>query len=187
MLRILLLHPREWRDRRAGADERYLYEVFRRIAAKGHLVAWVASAPRRLAGGTAKRVEIVEGIQLAHLGWPVFYRQMARLLLPRLKGPGGALAGFDVLVEGVSGKPLRLGGAVEGPATPIVFRASRRLRPSNDPPGPFIAVSDEVKRALTARGVPASHIVRAPFGADAGEWDRTAERVLAVLENQTAV
>jgi glycosyltransferase involved in cell wall biosynthesis len=164
MLRILLLHSIDWLNPHAGPCERYLHEVFKRIAAQGHYVVWVASRPRVASGEKSSAVRIIDGIQLAHIGQPLLYRHLTGMLLPRLRHSSGLLSNFDVVVEGVTGKPLQLHDKIDWPIVPLVFRLSRKIRPSEEPPGPILVTTDQMWRELAERGMPEAFIVRAPFG-----------------------
>ena len=176
MLRILLLHSRDWLNPLAGPNEDYLHQVFKRIANRGHYVAWVAATSRGDSGHHPKSVQIIDGIQLARIGRPVLYRLLTGMLLPRLRHSAAFPSDFDAVVEAITGKPLSLADKIDWPVFPLVFRLSRSLHPSSEPPGPILAATEGIRRELTARGVPESFIVRAPFGVASSEIVPASER-----------
>lgn len=188
MLRILILCPRDWQHPRASGIERYTYEIFTRIAAQGHYVAWLCQSHGLFPSFTTKRptLERAEGIQVARLGSRAIYRAMVGLFFSRLGKPGSDLRQFDVVVDVVNGRPFPVGKYTTTPAIPIVFHLSPGLRGSSDPPGPVVAPTDQSWMEIANVGIPKRHIIRAPFGVDdaepKGEVRSGAPMVLATVE-----
>ncbi len=167
MLRILVLCARDWQHPRAGGVERYVYEVFRRIAGEGNYVAWLCQNHGGIpfVGRQPETLEQVDGIQIARLGHRALYRAMTGLFFSRMTKPGSVLRQFDVVIDCVTGRPFPVAKYTATPVVPIVFRLSPGLYASNDAPGPVIAPTELAGLELRSAGVPRRHIVRAPFGA----------------------
>jgi len=191
MKRILLLCRHDWRSPAAGEPEQYAYEVFSRVARKGHYVVWVCcnvpllALPRkRLAP-----VERVAGMLMAHLGSPFMYRFMAPLFFRRLVRSFAKTGGFDVCIDCIQGAPSPQAAELQAPVLPIVFRLQSNLMASDDPPGPVIAATTRAEGELRDAGVPEALLVRTPDGVDAASgtegasWDILADKVLGVIES----
>ena len=197
MKRLLVFCLRDWLHPRAGAIERYVHEVFKRIAGQGHHVALVCHSYPLIPIRTAPRprVEMVDGIQIARLGARVFYRMMVKLFLSRLNRNDKLSSRFDILIDCVNGRPLPLAEYADLPVVPMVFSLHGRVRASEDPPGPVIAASRSAGRQLCRAGVPEKFIVEISPAEDGGScpspgeralaesWDMTASLVLATIEN----
>jgi hypothetical protein len=167
MIRILLLHPRDWLEKNASYMESYLHEILVRIAARGHYVAWLCG--RRGAhwpNSTGPNdVEVADGIQMARLGSTLFHRPLVRLFLEKLaktdKYP------FDVVINCVNGRGLQIEKVVRVPILPLAFSVKGGERALGPRTGPVVAATRQGVEQLQATGVPAGHIVYAPLGADA--------------------
>jgi hypothetical protein len=163
MLRILVLCARDWQHPRATGVERYVYEVFRRVAAEGNYVVWLCQnhGGIPLMRPRAQTLEQVDGIQLARLGAKALYRAMTGLFFSRMAGSDGVLRQFDVVVDCVTGRPFPVSKYTATPLVPIVFRLSPGLQ---EPLGPIIAPTEQACSDLRNAGVPRGHVIRAPFG-----------------------
>lgn len=163
MLRILVLCARDWQHPRATGVERYVYEVFRRVAAEGNYVAWLCQnhGGIPLIRPQSQTLEQVGGIQIARLGAKALYRAMTGLFFSRMTGSDGVLRQFDVIVDCVTGRPFPVAKYTTTPLVPVVFRLSPGLRASD---GPIVAPTEQSCRELREAGVPSRHIIRAPFG-----------------------
>lgn len=163
MLRILVLCARDWHHPRATGIERYVYEVFRRVAGEGNYVVWLCQSHGGipLIHPPTQTLEQADGIQLARLGARALYRAMTGLFFSRMTGPGGTLRQFDVIVDCVNGRPFPVSKYTTTPLVPLVFRLSPGLQTLS---GPIIASTEQAWSDLREAGVPARHIVRAPFG-----------------------
>lgn len=163
MLRILVLCARDWQHPRATGVERYVYEVFRRVAAEGNYVAWLCQnhGGIPLVHPQSQTLEQVDGIQIARLGAKALYRAMTGLFFSRMTGPDGVLRQFDVIVDCVTGRPFPVAKYTKTPLVPIVFQLSPGLRALD---GPIVAPTELAWRELLEAGVPSRHIIRAPFG-----------------------
>lgn len=166
MFKMLVLCSRDWLHPKAGPVERYVYEVFSRMAAQGHRVMWVSHhyPVFALADKGAQRVETVDGIHIARLGFRAFYRKMVNMLILRMLM--SKKLDYDIVVDCVTRRPLSLDAVTHIPIVPLVFDLHRRVRASEDPPGPVIATSTAARRRLCDAGLPESFIVRAPFAVD---------------------
>lgn len=178
MIRLLVFSPREWLDPKAGAVERYVYEVFKRIAAEGHYVALVCHRyPFAAAGGKrSPRVETVDGMQVARLGPRFFYRTMMKQFLSRFARDKKLDSRFDMLVDCVNGRPLPLADYTDLPVLPIVFGLDSRIRASEAPPGPVIATSKKARTQLDEAGIAENFIVEISYGADCERFGPAGER-----------
>ncbi len=173
------MHPR------AGFPEQYAHEVFSRIAAQGHYVVWVCHHHGFRFGRKQQPTECVDGIHLARLGARPLFRYLAPYFLTRLAKHPSTIAPFNAIVDCITSAPLPIADRTAIPIVPLVYRLHRKVRPSDHPPGPIIAASDEVHSQLCGAGVPQGYIVRVPNGpdADSAAWDRAASLVLATIEN----
>lgn len=168
MKKLLVFCYRDWLNPKSGAVERYVYEVFSRIAGVGHYVAWVChdSPFRGFRKDKRPEIENLDGIQLVRVRVPLSYRMMVRLFLSRLSATAKAPGKFDVAVDCITGHPLPIADYTDIPVVPLVFSLSRRARVSAAPPGPVIAATDRAASRLRRAGVPGKEIVRAPYGVD---------------------
>ncbi len=185
-MRLLICCPREVRD---GQDdglwpERYLHEVFRRIAGDGHHVAWLASRPISLFRRNAPPLaEKRGGIQYGRFGPRCLFPWIVRLILRRMEKR--QVKSFDVLVDCVEECPLppTYGGFAR--ILPVVFRLRRR-KYARQLARPMIAATPEALQQLEAAGIPPGHIIRAYGGVDSASWDRVSSLVFAAIENLEA-
>lgn len=176
-MNILLVN---WQDRlnpHAGGAEIHLFELFRRLAARGHRVRLVCSGWP----GAPARAE-VDGIQVERTGgrhsFAVRGRGAVRRAL-RAERP-------DVLVEDINKLPLYLAGLTTAPLAVLVphlfgttaFQeaswpvaatvvAAERLIPRAYRRAAFHAISESTRDDLVARGIPASRITVIHPGVDA--------------------
>ena len=167
MKRVLVFCKRDWLHPDAGPVEHYMHQVLRRFAENGHFVSWVCKHERGRGFARYKRptTQIMDQIQVARLGFPMFYRRMANLLLRRMHAKAVTATRFDVVVDCIDGRPLLDPGLVDTPLLPIVFRLGPRIIGSNEPPGPYIATTSAAADELRRQGVPGRFIIEAPFGA----------------------
>ncbi len=172
MKRALVFCARDWRSPNAGWIERYGHQVFSRLAQRGYRISWVCEEQfGRLLGGDSKRnVDTVDGIQVARLGLPMFHGPMSRLLLSRLANTNRLRDQYDVIIDCVDGKPMRVPENADIPVAPLVFRLDARTPISDDPPSPFLAVTERVRRQLAEAGAGEEDIVYAPYGVDAEQY-----------------
>ncbi|MCL4218065.1 MAG: hypothetical protein KJ052_13840 [Candidatus Hydrogenedentes bacterium] len=166
MKRVLVFCKRDWLHPEAGPVEHYMHEVLRRFAENGHFVSWVCKHERGRGFARYKRptTQIMDQIQVARLGFPMFYRRMANLLLRRMHTKAVTATRFDVVVDCIEGRPLLDPGLVDTPLLPVVFRLGPRIIGSDEPPGPYIATTGAAADELRRQGVPEQFIVEAPFG-----------------------
>lgn len=150
-----------------------MHHVTRYLAGEGHYVAVVSEAvTRAFHGRSLPSIEKEGSIQTARLGWPLFHRTMLGLFFARLAETATEHEGarharqFDIVLDFVEGTPFPVHKYIDTPVVPVVFRLSRKLRASDEPPGPMIAVTEHAFAALNDAGVPRNFIVRAPFGAE---------------------
>ncbi len=165
MLRILLLHPRDWLATNTSYMESYLHEILARIAAQGHYVAWLCG--RRGAQwptpAHADDLEVADGIQMARLGSTLFHRPLVRLFLEKLAKSD--TYPFDVVINCVNGRGLQIEKVVRVPILPLAFSVRGGEQALGPRTGPVVAATHQGVEQLQASGVPAGHIVYAPLGA----------------------
>ena len=193
MKRILLLCRRDWLTFKSDRSAQYTYEIFSRIAAQGHYIAWVAHRPiSLLRKQKPSRVEVVENIQVARLGPEMFYSRMVSMLLNKLQSSKGIASHYDVVIDCVQKRPLPLWDQVDIPILPLIFGLSRWIHGSDEAPGPVIATTPSIRKQLETAGFPDNLLINAffpeapPPGTHDDEqpsWDHTAYRVLSVIEN----
>ena len=134
MKKVLILCAREWAHPKAGLVENYLFEVFSRIAVRGHRVAWVSGQGQIGSHAGRPRIEFMEGIQVAHLGAGPLYRPFVRMMLARVGKEGIFGRKFDVMIDCVTGRPMRIHEAARVLVLPIAFWFSRRVHLAKNPP-----------------------------------------------------
>ena len=167
-LRVLILNERDPRHPAAGGAELHVFEIFGRLAARGHSVTALCE---RFAGSAAH--ERIDGIEVRRLQRvPLYYASAARTCARE-----SAAGHFDVVVECLNKMPflsplysrvpvLALSHHLFGSTAfrevawpiasavwaaekciPAVFRRSR-----------FVTISESSKRDLVTRGVPPEHV-----------------------------
>ncbi len=168
MRRVLVFCAKDWRVPDAGLPERYCYQVFSRMAQQGDQVSWVCQDQfSRLLSQDARRgVEVAAGIQVARLGLPAFHPMMASILYSRLANSGKLSEQYDVVVDCVNGRPMRIPERADVPVLPLVFRLGRGAGLSDAPPNPLAAASERARQEMLDAGLDEKHIVYAPYGAD---------------------
>jgi glycosyltransferase involved in cell wall biosynthesis len=177
---ILIANWQDLRNPHAGGAEIHLFELFSRIAARGHRVRLVCSG---FDGGLP--VETVDGIEVhryggrhsfALTGWPAI-RRAVRAFAP------------DVIVDDINKLPLftptltrrpvyaivphlfgtTAFGEVSWPMAATVWTAERAI-PSIYRRAWFHAISDSTRDDLVARGIPRERIAVVYPGVDGGHF-----------------
>ena len=168
MKKALVFCAKDWRTPGAGWVERYCFQVFSRLARQGYQIFWVCqdNFGRLLSESNKRGVETVDGIQVARLGLPMFHRPMTGMLLSRLANTHRLREQYDVIIDCVNGKPMRIPDNADIPVAPLVFNLSKGARISEDPPSPFVAASERARRRITGAGVSKENVVYAPYGVD---------------------
>jgi glycosyltransferase involved in cell wall biosynthesis len=175
---VLLVNWQDWENPQAGGAEVHLYELFSRLARKGHRIRLVCSGWR---GGASRAM--LDGIEVLRTGERNSFALRGRGAVRR------ALAAEtpDLVVEDINKVPLFVGGLTTRPlgviiphlfggtvfqeaAWPVaalvwllerpIPRAYRRAR--------FQAISDSTRDDLIERGVPFDRITVIHPGVDAG-------------------
>jgi len=167
-VRVLILNERDPRHPKAGGAETHVYEIFGRLAARGHAVTHLAAGFR---GGAAR--EQIAGIDVRRLGpLPLYYPRAIAATRRETRADR-----FDVVVECLNkvpyyapvyaAKPVlalchHLFGEVafQQVAMPIAAAVwtSERLIPPLYRDVPFLAISESTRRDLVGRGIPADRI-----------------------------
>ena len=111
-VKILLVNWQDLRNPQAGGAEIHLFEIFSRLAARGHRVRLVCSG---WAG--ARRVESVDGIEVHRVGGRHTLRAGGAA---RRCGGRSAASAPDVLVEDINKLPLFTPGLTRRPVCAIV-------------------------------------------------------------------
>ena len=188
MTRLLVFCLHDWLNPRAGPIEHYAHEVFRRIVARGHPVAWVCHNYPLLSIRTKRRprVETVDGIQMVRVAPRPLYRPMVKLFLSRFVRNGKLAQRFDVMIDCVNGHPLPLGDYAQIPILPLVFRLNPRVHGSDDPPGPILAATAQARNALSRAGTPQDHIVELPMKTDGAACGNTDQHAVSALWEEAA-
>lgn len=172
-----------WLDRRnplAGGAEIHLFEIFRRLAARGHRIRLVCSG---WPGGPPR--ETVDGIEVLRVGGRNTFALLARRAIRRaLKAETP-----DVLVEDINKLPLFLAGMTDVPICVLVPHLFGRTAFQEAPwpmaatvwlaerPIPlayrraaFQAISESTRDDLVARGVRPERITVIHPGVDASQF-----------------
>lgn len=176
-MNILLVNWQDLENPHAGGAEIHLFELFGRLAGRGHGVRLVCSGW----AGAARRAR-VEGIEVERHGGRHSFALVGRRAVRR------ALAAdrYDVLVEDVNKLPLYLASATRLPIVVIVPHlfgttafaeaawpmaatvvAAERLIPRAYRRAAFHAISESTRDDLVARGVPPDRIEVIHPGIDA--------------------
>ncbi len=184
---ILIVGVRDWLNPKAGLPGEYVHRIFAPCARAGNYVAWVApNAPLFASGGRRPRMEVADGMQIARLGHPFFYRMMVGMFLQRVAGKGQLTDRLSLIVNCVTSKPLAIPLSWDLPVLPLVFNLSSRAAVSNDPPGPYIAATTVAREQLLGAGAPEKMIIHAPAPRefeDNQAWDGVSRLVWAAIEN----
>ncbi|MBX7256559.1 MAG: hypothetical protein K1Y02_09375 [Candidatus Hydrogenedentes bacterium] len=184
MIRILVMHPRDWTVKKPSYIERSIHEILKRIAAQGHYVAWLCGKRLTLRSGSVgvQELELVDGIHVARLGPMPLHRPLARLFLGRLAKSGSCP--FDVVLNCVAGRTLDVASHLQVPVLPWVFSVTAKTPAISDRMGPIIATTQLGASQLRELGVPPGHIVFAPVGVNGVDYERkradTERRVLVL-------
>jgi glycosyltransferase involved in cell wall biosynthesis len=167
-VRVLILNERDPRHPKAGGAETHVYEIFRRLVARGFEVTHFAAG---FAGGAAR--EEISGIDVRRLGpLPLYYLRAIAATRRETRADR-----FDVVVECLNKVPFyapvyaakpvlalchHLFGEVafQQVARPVaaVVWASERLIPPLYRDVPFLAISESTRRDLIERGIAPSRI-----------------------------
>lgn len=167
-MRVLILNERDPRHPKAGGAETHVYEIFGRLAARGHAVTHLAAGFR---GGAAR--EQIDGIEVRRLGpLPLYYPRAIATTRRETRADR-----FDVVVECLNkvpyyapvyaAKPVlalchHLFGEVafQQVAMPIAAAVwtAERLIPPLYRGVPFLAISESTRRDLVGRGIAADRI-----------------------------
>lgn len=166
MKRILLFCKYDWEDASAGAVEHHAHEVFRRIAAQGHSVTWMARRPLTDKKAIRQRIETKNSLQVVRLGWGLFYRQMMAMFLTRLLNTRCMADYYHVIIDCVTHTPLALNAHDALPIVPLVYRLHHNVRIAEKLPKFFLAVDEQVHQQLRNSGVPPEHIILLPYAID---------------------
>lgn len=181
--RILVFCARSWLSPRAGAVEAYAHEVFSRIAAKGHFVAWVchhSSVWTWLREGRPT-LERVNGIQIARLGNGLLYPYMLGRLLKGLEGAGQLSGHFDAVIPCVTGVVHTLPRFRELSVIPLVFSLSGGVRAEAFGADTVLAATRRAWYQLSRAGVDGSRVSSAPYAATVSVQPSRAERPLLLV------
>ena len=179
-MNILLVNWQDLRNPHAGGAEIHLFEIFSRLASRGHRVRLVCSSFRG-----AAEVEVVDGIEVHRRGGRHSFA---------LEGRGAVFDALrdekaDVLVDDINKLPLytptltdrpvyaiipHLFGTtafheVAWPMAAVVWLAERAI-PMTYARAWFHAISDSTKADLVARGIPAERIAVVYPGVDSEHY-----------------
>ncbi len=173
--RILVLNERDPRNPRTGGAETHVFELFSRLAARGHEVTLLAA---RFPGGA--REEVVQGVRVKRLA----SRYLYWLLVP-WAARREAARGCDVVVDVLNKLPFFSPWFVPKPCFAIVHHllghtafqqvpfpvalASwllEKLVPAAYARTPMLAISPSTKADLVQRGLDAGRIHVVPPGMD---------------------
>jgi glycosyltransferase involved in cell wall biosynthesis len=178
--RILVLNERDLRNPLAGGAEVHTFEVFGRLAARGHEVTLLAAS---FAGGA--REEIVEGVRVRRLANRYAYYALAPLAGRR----AARREGYDIVVDVLCKLPFLSPWFTRVPCLAIVHHLfgetafkqvslpialvtylSEKLIPYAYRSTPIVAVSPSTAQDLVERGMAAPNISIVPCGIDHGEY-----------------
>jgi glycosyltransferase involved in cell wall biosynthesis len=167
--RVLILNERDPLHPKTGGAETHVYEIFRRLAARGHSISHFSSS----FPGCAQDEE-VQGISVRRLGALPFY--YPRVLWETARQTRAHH--FDVVVECLNKVPFYSPAYSRAPVLALCHHlfgevafqqvpwpvaatvwASERLIPPLYRSRPFVAISESTRRDLIARGLPGEGIV----------------------------
>jgi len=173
--RILVLNERDPLHPLAGGAEIHIYEIFRRLVARGHEVTHLAAS---FPG--CKREEIVQGVRVRRLVNRYFYYALAAPAARR-----EAVRGYDVVVDVLNKLPFLSPWVVPLPCFSIVhhlfgttaFRQvplpiaivtylAEKLIPPAYRGVPMLAISPSTKQDLVERGIASGQVYVVPPGVD---------------------
>lgn len=176
---ILLVNWQDLRNPHAGGAEIHLFELFRRITARGHRVRLVCSSFEG-----AAPVEVVDGIEVHRVGGRHAFALLGRRAIRRELRREPA----DVLVDDINKLPLGLGTLTRLPLYAIVphlfgttafeevawpmaaaIWLAERTIPRAYRRAWFHAISDSTRDDLIARGVPRERITVVHPGVDSAD------------------
>lgn len=178
--RILVLNERDLENPRAGGAEVHVFEIFRRLAARGHDVRLLAASFR---GGA--RETVLDGVRVRRLADRHLYYPIVHFAARREH----ARRPYDVVVDVLNKLPFFSPWFERPPVMAIVHHLfgrtafdqvsfpialatywSEKLIPRAYRRVPFLAISPSTRDDLVARGVPAAHITVVPPGLDHGAY-----------------
>lgn len=183
--RILVINERDLRNPLAGGAEVHVFEIFKRLVARGHQVTLLAASFKG-----AAREEDVEGIRVCRLANRYLFYALAPVVARRQARRGS----YDVVVDVLNKLPFFSPWAVDLPCFAIVhhlfgttaFRQValpvavvtwllERLIPSAYSGVPMLAISPSTKDDLVARGIPSDHVWVVPPGVDSAAYQTQRE------------
>ena len=176
--RFLILCRNDWMAPNAGAVEHYVHQVFSRIAARGHYVAWLCAGHRPFTWlwSHEELLKNIEGIQLAYLGDRFFYPLMVHLFFSRLAKQGKLDTDFDAVISCINGRTPRVDRYGNIPVVPIVFNLERNKPLGAPEEGPVLAATEKAMEQVAAAGVETARIRRVPFAANEAGFVHDTER-----------
>ena len=173
--RILVLNERDPTHPMAGGAETHIYEIFSRLAARGHQVTHLAASYRG-----SKREDVVQGVRVRRLANRYLYYSVVPLAARRFAREGG-----DVVVDTLNKLPLLSPWFVPMPCMAIVHHLfgttafnqasfpialatwlSEKLIPIAYRGVPMLAISPSTRDDLVARGVDPARVGVVPPGVD---------------------
>lgn len=179
-MNILLVNWQDLRNPQAGGAEIHLFELFGRLAARGHRVRLVCAG---FPGGAAR--EVVDGIEVHRTGGRHSFALRGRGAVRRALRAEPA----DVVVDDVNKLPLCIPTLTDTPVYALVphlfgttaFREvswpmaalvwlAERLIPWAYRSAWFHAISESTRDDLVARGIPRERIAVVHPGVDAGTY-----------------
>jgi glycosyltransferase involved in cell wall biosynthesis len=179
-MNILLVNWQDLRNPHAGGAELHLFELFARLAARGHRVRLVCSG---FAGGAAR--EMVDGIEVHRVGGRHSFALLGRGAVRRALRAERP----DVVVDDINKIPLFTSALTDRPVYALVphlfgttaFQEApwpmaavvwlaERLIPSVYRRAWFHAISESTRDDLVARGIPAERIAVVHPGVDAAAF-----------------
>ena len=165
--RILVLNERDPTHPLAGGAETHVYEIFSRLAARGHEITHLAASYKG-----ARREEVVQGVRVLRLANRHIYYAMVPTAARRI-----ARQGCDVVVDTLNKLPLLSPWFMPVPCMAIVHHLfgttafnqvafpialvtwlSEKLIPSAYRGVPMMAISPSTRDDLVARGVDPARI-----------------------------
>jgi glycosyltransferase involved in cell wall biosynthesis len=178
--RILVLNERDLENPRAGGAEVHVFEIFRRLAARGHDVRLLAASFRG-----AARETVLDGVRVRRLVDRHLYYAAVHGAARREH----ARQAFDVVVDVLNKLPFFSPWFEQPPACAIVHHLfgrtafdqvsfpialatwlSEKLIPRAYGRTPMLAISPSTRDDLLMRGIPAPHVAVVPPGLDHGAY-----------------
>jgi hypothetical protein len=167
MKRILVFAEHDWTSPRAGPSAHYLHRVLTELARQGHYTAVVSQQGPPWTRRKRRAVEVVDGVQLARIGFRAVQNWTSRTVLTRMMRQE-KMDAYDAVLDGLPGAPLARRFGAGFPVIPLVFERCPR-NAMHLPEGPILLTTAHATAVLGGMGIPGNALIHAPFAPDGDE------------------